>query len=251
MKSYGKPDASWNDARFRGIIEDALGMAKENKKDIAVGQDARGNVVIVEAKRDRPHICACWAFMYKNKKLQDEPELGDHVEYVNYSVEHMIPRVRNALTRGIIGFGGLGFLSEGRVQLNYAVMYARRLVRLHGGQFIVGLADSSITTASQSEREHFTDVQFGKSTSIAVASISERNHFVDYASCVVTKHGSWSLLDRIPDSDAYRTSRKMRMNLNTVHVSDRRSIRIGWEDAFIYDAILEYGKVKRTRQSST
>ena len=250
MKSYGKPDASWDDAMFQTIIEDALGMAKENKKDFAVGQDTHGNVVVGVAKMYYPHICACWAYMYKNDKLQDEPELGDHVEYADYSVEQMVPRVHNALTKGIIDFDGLGFLSEGRRQLDYAFMYASRLADLYGGPFIVGLADSSITTASQSERDRFVGVRFGESTSITVAPISERNYFVDYTSCVVTKHKIWSLLDRIPDSHVYRT-REMRREPKTVHVSNRRSIHIGMKDAFIYDAILEYGKVKRTRQSST
>ena len=66
----------------------------------------------------------------------------------------MIPRVRNALTRGIIDFGGLGFLSEGREQLQGVSRYARMLVKMHGEPFIMGWIDKKIKTAAQSERDN-------------------------------------------------------------------------------------------------
>ncbi len=238
MKSYGKPDASWNDTKFRGIIEDALGMAKENKKDIAVGQDAHGNVVVVEAKRDHPHICVCWVYMYKNKKLQDEPELGDHVGYATYSVEQMVPRVRNALTRGIMDFGGLRFLSEGRVHLGFVFGYAGKLIKLHGGPFIVGWTDKEVV--KQSGKDGLVGLK--THASIVVAPVSERDYFVEHASCVTARRGAWSLPDRLSDTRAYQY--ETQRDLEATIVSDRRSIRLASPVDLIYMAILETNNPK-------
>ena len=160
----------------------------------------------------------------------------------------MIPRARNALTRGIIDFGGLGFLSEGRAQLQGVSRYARMLVKMHGEPFITGWIDKKTRTAAQSERDNLAGILSDMSKSIVIAPLSERGHFVDYASCVVTKHGCWSLLDRIPDSVAYREYGRVRRmkDLKNMYVSDRRSIYTGyWPGAFMYDAILEYGENKR------
>ena len=165
----------------------------------------------------------CWAYAYKHEKLQDEPELGDHVEYADYSVEQMVPRVRDALTKGTIEYGRLGFLSEGRIQIDVAAACADKLVRMHHAPFIVGLTDMGITVAPMSERERF----------------------VEQAACVVTRQGCWSLADRIPDGEAYdHLKLRERDAQNSKIVSDSRSIMVNPVDA-IYISTLEYWKQKR------
>ncbi len=224
MQSYGKVDASWDDARFLTVIEDVLEMAKENKKACAVCQDSHGNVMATDGRMKDPHVYACWTYAYRDKKLQeDKLELVDNVEYHDYSVEQMVPRVRDALTKGIVEYGGLRFLSEGRHQIGEAAHCAGILVRMHHGPFIVGLTAAGIT----------------------VAPMSERSRFVEQAACVVTRHGCWSLADRIPDGEAYRDFRYRKRDIqNGKVVSDSRSIMVDPVMA-VYISTLEYGKQKR------
>ena len=224
MKSYGKPDASWDDARFRAIIEDALEMARERKKSCAVGQDKHGNVVVTGEGKNGSYIHVCWTHAHRNKESQeDKLELVDNVEYHDYSVEEMVPRVRDALTRGIMEYGGLGFLSEGRFQIGEAADRAQKLVRMHHAPFIVGLTDAGITVAPMSERERF----------------------VEQAACVVTRRGCWSLADRIPDGEAYRDARRdAQARSNVTVVSDSCSIMVNPVMA-VYMSTLEYFKQKR------
>ena len=247
MKSYGKVDETWGDERFRALIEDALGMARDNKESHAIGQDMNGNVFVTGDKPDRTCIYACWTTHRSRDSPEDDLVLSDHHEYLEYSVERMIPRVRNSLARGIMDFGGLGFLSEGRVQLGEVFAYAQMMVRIHGKPFIMGWIGKRVKTAPQPESGMPAGIPPGMSRSIMIAPLSEREHFVDYASCIVTKHGYWSLLDRIPDSHAYRAygrTRWMRDSKST-RVSDRRSIYIGAPDTFVYDTILEHVENKR------
>ena len=247
MKSYGKVDETWDDERFRVLIEDTLEMARKGKKSHAIGQDRNGNVVVTGDGPDHTCIYVCWTTRKSREAPEDELVLVDHCAYSKYSVERMVPRVRNALARGIVDFGGLGFLSEGRVQLPEVSRYARMLVQMHGKPFIMGWIDKKTKTVQLSEGDSPAGITPDMSKSIVIAPLSEREHFADYASCVVTKHGFWSLLDRIPDSAAYREYGRMRMmrDLKNTCVSDRRSIYTGWPDAFIYDTILEYGENKR------
>ena len=224
MKSYGKPDASWNDAKFRAIIEDALEMARERKKSCAVGQDGHGNIVVTGEGKDSSYMYVCWTHTHRNKESQeDKLELVDNVEYHHYSVEEMVPRVRDALARGIMEYGGLRFLSEGRFQIGEAADRADKLVRMHHAPFIVGLTDSGIT----------------------VAPLSERGRFVEQAACVVTRRGCWSLADRIPDGEAYDHLKLGERNItNGKVVSDSRSVMVNPVHA-VYMSTLEYWKQKR------
>ena len=183
MKSYGKVDDTWDDTKFQVMIEDAIRLAGEQKKMFAVGQYADGTaVVVVATRRKYPHIHACTAIIQYSKKFQkDKIELVDHVAYHDYSMEEMIPRVRGVLTKGMVEYGSLGFLSEGRWQLSNAVSCARQLVKLHKCPFILGLT----------------------SKGIIVAPLSERDRFLDVASCVVTKNGVWSMSDKLPSGYGY------------------------------------------------
>ena len=245
MKSYGKVDASWDDARFQAMIEEIREMVMESKTSCAIGQDRNGNVVVTSDGPNLAYVYVCWTHPPKNKESQeDEKVFVDHHRGKKYSAEQMVPRVRNALIMGIIDFGGLGFLSEGRIQLLSVVRHARMIVKMHGEPFILGQIDKKIRTAPLSERDRHAGITPNMSKSIVVAPLSERGHFVDYASCVVTKHRYWSLLDRIPDSGVYREYDRRQRDLKTVRISDRRSILVDGP-TFIYDAILENGRNAR------
>ena len=182
MKSYGKVDETWNDAKFQGMIEDALQMAREQKKVFAVGQDMDGTAVVALSKEDYPPIFACAATAWDDEAFQKgKIVLVDNVTYHEYSVEEMVPRVRGVLTKGVVEYGGLGFLSEGRMQLGGAMSCAESLVELHECPFIVGLTAKGIM----------------------IAPLSERDRFLDVTSCVATENGFWSMSDKLPGGYGY------------------------------------------------
>lgn len=71
MKSYGKPDESWDNARIRALIEDAIHAAKERGIPVAIHQDERGNVVTSRAQIKYSFMYACVAIAYVDKKPWD------------------------------------------------------------------------------------------------------------------------------------------------------------------------------------
>jgi len=77
----------------------------------------------------------------------------------------------------IIEYGGLRFLSEGRLQLAYAIRDAKKLAKKHSAPFIIG---------------------FTKQREIMVAPVSERAKFIDPLAFIVTEHGSWRISDMHP-----------------------------------------------------
>ena len=100
MKSYGKVDEIWDDAKFQAMIEDALQMAREQKKPFAVGQDVDGTAVVALSEEDYPPIFACAATAWDDEEFQEgNIELVDNVAYHEYSIDDMVPRVRDALTK--------------------------------------------------------------------------------------------------------------------------------------------------------
>ena len=247
MKSYGKPDASWDDARFRILVEDALQMAKKHEKTFAVLQDMDGNAMVNESKRgDYSCVYTCWASAHKDKESSEcKIELVDHVEWHRYTVDEMVPRVRNVLMRGIVEYGALGFLSEGRIQIRIAIICAQRLNDIHHEPFIVGLAKSDIPATLRFERD--LRYKTGKSNpleyDIMVLPLSERDRFVEQAACVVTGHECWSLPDNLPDIETYHYwGRDVPDRLKDTIVSDLRSIRLSEPVYLIYDSILEHWK---------
>ncbi len=63
MKSYGRVDSSWDRARVRSVLEDALYMAVKHDTSVYVGEDVDGNIVALsnqDGGRGRIHILACW-----------------------------------------------------------------------------------------------------------------------------------------------------------------------------------------------
>ena len=153
---------------------------------------------------------------YTKKFPEGKIELEDNVAYRDYSVEEMIPRVRGVLTKGMVEYGGLGFLSEGRWQLSDAVSCAHNLVKIHKCPFILGLTANGIM----------------------VAPISEKDRFLDVASCVVTKNGFWSMSDKLPGGYGYERNRKEPL---VADAPARYSVRIRDPVKHVYCGILESG----------
>ncbi len=249
MKSYGKVDASWDDARFQTLIEDAFQMAKKHEKTFVVVQDVDGNALVGEYEHEHPYVCACWASAHKDKESSEcEIELVDNVEWHRYTVDKMVPRVRGVLTKGIVEYGDLGFLSEGRLQLSVAIRCAQRLSNIHHKPFIVGMAEREITVAPVSARQSpaVGDATLVNPSEITVAPVSARECFVEQAACVVTRHECWSLPDNLPDTKIYRYwGLDVPANLKDTIVSDLRSIRLSDPVGLIYESILEHWKQKR------
>ena len=215
MISYGKANASWNDVKFSTMIEDALRMARKHRQPYAVGHDENGIAVVSVSINDYPFIFACVATAWNDKAFQEgRIELVDNVAYRNYSVEEMVPRVRGVLTRGVVEYGSLRFLSEGIIQTGEAVSCAHRLVKLYGYPFIVGLTDKGVT----------------------VAPLSEQDRFLDVASCIVTENEVWSMSDKLPVGGGYWVNRDTPL---TADAPAKCSIKIRNPAEHIYCSILE------------
>ena len=176
MKSYGRPDESWDEARFRALIRDAIHAAKERGVPLAVHQDERGDVVMSRARIKNSFMYACVAITYVDKRTMGyATELTGNMPYERYTVEQMIPRMRDALVRGIFEYGASGPTRTVQKHLRWAVRCAERLARMRKEPFIAGVTDNGIT----------------------VAPLSERYRFVEPAACVFNGHNAWSLSDSI------------------------------------------------------
>ena len=147
--------------RLRTILEDAAGKSRKLGKPIFIGCDAEGNAAI-SPDRDL-HIFGCAA--------DTDGAYYDNVGYKTYTLEEAVSRTYDFLVNGILEYGPLRFLSEGRVQLTYAMNDARRMVGMRGVHFILGYTGNGITLAPQ----------------------SEESRFCAPLSCVVARHGFWTL----------------------------------------------------------
>ena len=217
MKQYGKVDVSWADSRFRAMIEEAIQMTKKHERTFVVRQDLDGNVMVCESDEfeDVHSVFACWAGVDENKEPSERAIiLTDHVRWERYTLEQMVPRVRDVLTKGMVELGPLGFLSEGRLQLRYAEVLARNLAQVHDEPFILGWTGKEV----------------------AVGPLSEESRFRNVASCVITKTGdAWSMLDRLPVGDPHYMDRQEPL---TEDAPARYGTRINPVD-HIYRGILE------------
>ena len=187
MKSYGKIDSSWNHARFRLLLEDASKMCNELDQKLEIGQDEDGNICIMQQAKNRPrHIVACgvspqkiydnWKDTMSDQEIKTrlKKEFWDNVPYIQYTIDEMIPRIYDYMVNGIIEFGSLRFLSEGRIQLGDAFSTTQQLVARHSKPFILG---------------------YHAKKRICIAPTSEKSRFIDPLSYIVTKHGIWSVSD--------------------------------------------------------
>ena len=176
MKSYGKIDESWDEARIRARIRDAIHAARERGIPVAVHHDERGDVVMSRARIKHSYMYACVAIAYVDKRTMGyATELTGNVPHERYTVEQMIPRARDALVRGIFEYGASGPKPTVQKHARWAVRCAGRLARMRGEPSIAGMTDKGIT----------------------VAPISERRRFVKQSACVFNEHKAWSLQDLI------------------------------------------------------
>ena len=141
---------------------------------MAVHQDGRGDVVMSRARVKHSFMYACVAIAYVDKKTMGyATELTGNMPYERYTAGQMVPRMRDALVRGIFEYGASGPTQTVQKHLRWAVRGAERLARMRGEPFIAGMTERGIT----------------------VAPLSERYRFVEQAACVFNGHNAWSLSD--------------------------------------------------------
>ena len=158
METFGRVE---DQNRLRTILEDAAGKSRKLGKPIFIGCDSEGNAAISPG-RDL-HIFGC--------AVDTDGAYYDNVEYKTYTLEEAVSRTYDFLVNGILEYGPLQFLSEGRMQLDYALNDARWTVGMRGMHFILGYTRNGITLAPQ----------------------SEESRFCAPLSCVVARHGFWTL----------------------------------------------------------
>ena len=203
MKSYGRPDESWNEARFRALIKEAVHAAKERGVPVAVHQDERGDVVMSRARVKHSFMYACVAIAYVDKRtMKYATELTGNMPYERYTAGQMVPRMRDALVRGIFEYGASGPTQTVQKHLRWAVRGAERLARMRGEPFIAGMTERGIT----------------------VAPLSERYRFVEQAACVFNGHNAWSLSDSITSWFAPLDRFDKARHPDVTFVSDLRSV---------------------------
>ncbi len=188
VQSYGKIDDSWDESRFREVLSDASKMANVNDSTYYIGEDKKGNVGIHAGEHfaTAAHIFACGVskvtisdhrkenFSSKELDIFEKQEFWDRVEYKHYTIDEMVPRVYDCLVNGIIEWGNLGFLSEGRMQLSLAIDDVVKLVEKHNVPFIIGKLERG---------------------GIMIAPVSKRSEFIAPRSGIATKSDFWSISD--------------------------------------------------------
>ena len=218
MKSYGRPDESWDGARIRALINEAIHAAKERGIPVAIHQDERGDVVMPRARIKDSFMYACVAIAYVDKKTMEyATELTGSMPHERYTTEQMVPRMRDALVRGIFKYDASGPKPTVQKHARWAVRCAERLARMRGEPFIAGMTENGIT----------------------VAPLSERGRFVKQSACVFNGSDAWSLSDSIPywsvPSDMHHKIR----HPDAVFSSDLRSIQVRDPVRRVYRAVME------------
>ena len=158
METFGRVE---DQGRLASILENAARESGKLGKPLFIGCDAEGNAAM-SPDRDL-HIFCCAADT-------DGVYYGSD-EYGEYTLEQAVSKTYDFLVKGILEYGGLGFLSEGRMQLDEALDDARRMVEMRGRHFILGYTRNGIVLAPQ----------------------SEASRFCAPLSCVVARTGYWSL----------------------------------------------------------
>ena len=101
---------------------------------VAVHQDERGDVVMSRARIKNSFMYACVAIAYVDKRTMEyATELTGNMPYERYTVEQMIPRMRDALVRGIFEYGASGPTQTVQKHLRWAVRCAERLAKMRQG----------------------------------------------------------------------------------------------------------------------
>ena len=129
-------------------------------------------------------------------------DLASNMPYERYTVDQMIPMVRDALIRGIFEYDASGPVQTVRKRLREAAWCAEMLAEMRGEPFIAGMTDRGIT----------------------VAPISEKGRFVEQAACVFNGHEAWSLSDSIPSWFVRLDSLHKARHSGVTFASDLRSV---------------------------
>ena len=140
----------------QNAINHAIHAARERGIPVAVHQDERGNVVMSSARIKHSYMYACVAIAYVDKRTMGyATQLTGNMPYERYTVEQMIPRMRDALIRGIFEYGASGLFQTVQKHARWAVRCAERLARMRKEPFITGMTERGITVAPLSERYRF------------------------------------------------------------------------------------------------
>ncbi len=186
MKSYGMLDGSGTGS-IREILEDVSSISKEKKCTLYVGEDAAGRIIATENEADgkmfrsrcypnNPHVDLEKAYLGACRVCGDE--FFDQVQYVKYTIDEILPRVHDLFIHGVVRYGTLRFLSEGRRQLVDAFNDARRQMARYDRLFILGE---------------------NRDGEIMIAPLDREHKFVSPLACVIGKNGAWRLSDICSD----------------------------------------------------
>ncbi len=182
MKSYGMLDGSGTDC-IREILEDVSNISKEKKCTLYVGEDEAGRIIATENEADGKMFRSRCYPNNSNVDLETSylgacgvcgDEFFDQAAYVRYTIDEIMPRVHDLFVYGMVMYGSLRFLSEGRLQLADAFNDARRQVARHGRPFILGR---------------------NRDGKIMIAPLDRRPEFLEPLACVIGRSGRWTLSD--------------------------------------------------------
>ncbi len=190
MKLYGVLDAPGTD-RLREILEDVSETSRRKDCTLYVGEDAAGRIISTtsvadgEMFRDSCHSdspCECRGNPCLEACGVNGNSFFDHAAYVRYTIDEILPRVHDVFAHGVVRYGGLRPMSEGRLQLADALNDARRQMAKYDKLFILGM---------NRDRE------------IMIAPLDRESEFVSPLACVIGKNGAWRLSDICSDRCPY------------------------------------------------
>ena len=223
MKSYGRPDELWDEAKIRALIKDAIHATKERGVPVAVHQDERGDVVMSRARIKHSYMYACVVIAYVDKRTMGyATQLTGNMPHERYTVEQMIPRGRDALVRGIFEYDASGRAQTVQKYLRWAIRCAERLAKMRKEPFIAGMTDKGIT----------------------VVPLSERYRFVEHTACVFNGHKAWSLSDSITSWSVQLDSLHKARHPDVTFASDLRSAVVRNPVRYMYYAIIMVQKLR-------
>ena len=155
------------------------------------------------ARIKHSYMYACVVIAYVEKRTMGyATELTGNMPRERYTIEQMIPRMRDALVRGIFEYGMSDPSQTVQKHARWAVRCAERLAKTRKEPFIAGMTERGIT----------------------VAPLSERCRFVEQAACVFNGHEAWSLSDSITSWSVQLDSLYKECHPDAVFASDLRSV---------------------------
>lgn len=133
--------AASTEVDIRGALADAAAEAGRSGRPFSVGAASDGSLAVAEHAwgrgrgadgAERLSLVACTA----------GPGGGFHRSgtWGMRGIDEAAAVASDCLARGIMGYGSLGFLSEGRIQLRGAIADARHTIRHLGGWYVLGMA---------------------------------------------------------------------------------------------------------------